>query len=95
MDALQIMIEKQLKIINKLGLHARAAGALAQLAARFACHIEIEFTGRVIDAKSIMAVMMLAAAQGSVITVRCNGEDEQDAIDKIEALINDYFGEGG
>jgi len=88
------MVEKQLEIVNKLGLHARAAGSLAKLASRFSCEIQISFAGRTIDAKSIMAVMMLAASQGSIITVVCKGEDEQVALDQIEALINDFFGEG-
>lgn len=89
------MVEQQVEIINKLGLHARAAAKLVSTAAAFASSVELDFGGNQADAKSIMAVMMLAAAQGSVITVRTEGKDEQAAMDAIVALIEDYFGEDG
>jgi phosphocarrier protein len=88
------MIKQELEIINKLGLHARASSKLTQTASQFASEIWIEKNGRKVNAKSIMGVMMLAAAMGSTITLEANGVDEQGAVDALTALINDYFGEG-
>jgi phosphocarrier protein len=88
------MIKQEIEIINKLGLHARASSKLTQTASQFASEIWIEKNGRKVNAKSIMGVMMLAAAMGSTITLEANGADEQGAIDALTALINDYFGEG-
>ena len=88
------MIKKDLTIINKLGLHARASTKLTQTASQFASEIWIERNGRKVNAKSIMGVMMLAAAKGSVINVEASGNDEAQAIDALQQLINDYFGEG-
>lgn len=87
------MLEQQLEIINKLGLHARAAAKLVSTAASFGSKITISFAGQDADAKSIMAVMMLAAAKGSNITVKCEGPDEAEAMLAIQSLIEDYFGE--
>lgn len=89
------MVEKQVEIINKLGLHARAAAKLVSTAAAHAAKVTLEFAGNSADAKSIMSVMMLAASQGSLITVRCEGDDEQIALTAIVELIDDYFGEDG
>ncbi len=88
------MISKQLEIINKLGLHARASTKLTQTASKFASEIWIERKGRRVNAKSIMGVMMLAAAKGAMVTLEANGVDEVAAIDALSALINDCFGEG-
>ncbi|WP_188149981.1 HPr family phosphocarrier protein [Teredinibacter waterburyi] len=88
------MQQRQLKIINKLGLHARAATKLASLAGRFSSDIRVEVKGKVTDAKGIMSLMLLAAAQGTDVCVTADGEDEVAALDAIETLINDYFGEG-
>ncbi|MEI6227230.1 MAG: hypothetical protein RL063_691 [Pseudomonadota bacterium] len=88
------MISTQLEIINKLGLHARASTKLTQTASRFKSEIWVERNGRRVNAKSIMGVMMLAAAKGSIVTLEANGEDEALAIEALCALINDYFGEG-
>lgn len=88
------MISQDIEIINKLGLHARASTKLTQTASQFTSDIWITRNGRRVNAKSIMGVMMLAAAKGSVITLEANGEDEQAAISGLTALINDYFGEG-
>jgi len=88
------MPQRQLQIINKLGLHARAATKLASLAGRFSSEIKVEVNGKTTDAKSIMSLMLLAAAQGTDICVSADGEDEVTALDAIESLINDYFGEG-
>jgi phosphocarrier protein HPr len=82
------------KIINKLGLHARASAKLTQVANQFKSDIWIEKNNKKVNAKSIMGVMMLAASQGSDITITTEGSDEQDALNSIVALINDYFGEG-
>jgi phosphocarrier protein len=81
-------------IINKLGLHARASAKLTQLAGRFKCEVMLSRNNRRINAKSIMGVMMLAAAKGTTISIETNGEDEAEAMEALLALINDYFGEG-
>lgn len=81
-------------IINKLGLHARASAKLTQLAGRFKCDVMLTRNNRRVNAKSIMGVMMLAAAKGTTISIETTGEDEAAAMQAILALINDYFGEG-
>ncbi len=86
-------ISKNIEIINKLGLHARAAAQLVQLASRFSSHIEIEKDGQRVNGKSIMGVMMLAAGKGSEITLHANGDDEQESMEKIEELFNKRFNE--
>ena len=83
-----------LEIINKLGLHARASTKLTQTASKFGSEIWVTRNGRRVNAKSIMGVMMLAAAKGSVINVEASGNDEAQAINALQQLINDYFGEG-
>ncbi len=88
------MIKSNVTIINKLGLHARAAAKLVTLAMKYESIIEIEFHDRKINGKSIMGVMMLAAAKGSEITVLINGKDEQEAMDAMRKLVNNKFGEG-
>ncbi len=88
------MIEKQLTIINKLGLHARATAKLIGVTNNFSSSIEIGKDGRMVNGKSIMSVMMLAASQGTVLDFSIEGEDEQAAMDAVEAIINDFFGEG-
>jgi phosphocarrier protein HPr len=88
------MLKQDALIINKLGLHARASAKLTQLASRFPCEVWLSRNTRRINAKSIMGVMMLAAAKGSTINIETNGEQEQEAMTAIVALINDYFGEG-
>ena len=88
------MISTEVAIINKLGLHARASTKLTQTASNFASEIWISRNGRRVNAKSIMGVMMLAAAKGSVVTLEANGTDEQTAIQAMTDLIANYFGEG-
>lgn len=88
------MIKQDIEIINKLGLHARASSKLTQTASQFQSEIWIERNGRKVNAKSIMGVMMLAAGMGSVISLEANGTDEVEALTALQALINDYFGEG-
>lgn len=87
------MIEKELKIINKLGLHARAAAKLVALASNFASEIMIIKGDKKVNGKSIMGVMMLAASQHTVVKIISTGEDEEQAITEIEHLINNYFDE--
>ncbi|MBX3680004.1 HPr family phosphocarrier protein [Cognatazoarcus halotolerans] len=82
------------EIINKLGLHARASAKLTQTASNFKAEVMLERNGRRVNAKSIMGVMMLAAAKGSTIVVDTEGPDEDEALEAILALIADYFGEG-
>ncbi|WEN40761.1 Phosphocarrier protein HPr [Thauera sp. GDN1] len=81
-------------IINKLGLHARASAKLTQLASGFPCEVWLERNGRRVNAKSIMGVMMLAAAKGSTITIDTQGEQADEALAAIQALVADRFGEG-
>jgi phosphocarrier protein HPr len=88
------MQQREVEIINKLGLHARAAAKLTQLAARFQSDVQIARNGRKVNAKSIMGVMMLAAGKGSKVMLETEGPDETPAMDAICALIADYFGEG-
>ena len=87
------MQTKTITIINKLGLHARAAASLVQTVSGFECETNISYNGKKVNGKSIMGVMMLAAAKGAVIEVSTAGPDEQEAMAKIEALIQDKFGE--
>lgn len=88
------MLKTDIEIINKLGLHARASSKLTQTASQFSSDIWIEKNGRKVNAKSIMGVMMLAAGMGSTIGLEANGADEIEAMAALQALINDYFGEG-
>ena len=88
------MQQREVEIINKLGLHARASAKLTQLAAKYQCDVQMSRNGRKVNAKSIMGVMMLAAGKGSKVLVEVDGPDESVAMDAIVALIGDYFGEG-
>ena len=88
------MIEAEILIQNKLGLHARAAARLVKLASQFSCHITLTRNGREVNAKSIMGVMMLAAAKNTKVTIRADGVDDTAAIAALEELITDKFGEG-
>lgn len=87
------MLEQQLTIINKLGLHARAAAKLVKLSSGFESDIEIEKDDKRVNCKSIMGVMMLAASRGSSVTLYVKGSDENQAMDAVCQLINDRFGE--
>lgn len=84
---------KEVEIINKLGLHARASSKLTQLASRFKSEVWLTRNGKRVNAKSIMGVMMLAAAKGSRISIEVNGEDEENAMRDIVALIANRFDE--
>ncbi len=88
------MIEAQITIINKLGLHARAAAKLATTAAHFGSNIRAGVNGKLVDSKSVMSLMLLAANQGTVLDIVIDGDDEQEAYSAITGLINDRFGEG-
>lgn len=88
------MPRAEVEIVNKLGLHARASARLTQLAGSYPCEVWMERNGRRINAKSIMGVMMLAAAKGALVTLETSGPDEQQAISAISALFADKFGEG-
>jgi phosphocarrier protein len=87
------MISRTLTIGNKLGLHARAAGALVKLVSSFSSEITVEKDGSRVNAKSIMGLLMLAAAKGSSIQVEVDGDDEQEAVDAIEDLLRRKFNE--
>lgn len=87
------MLRKEIEIINKLGMHARAAAKLVTLAQTFASDIRIVRDGREVNGKSIMGVMMLAAAKGSTIELAINGEDEEKAMQYLIELINNRFDE--
>ena len=87
------MIEKQTTIINKLGLHARASAKLTKLAGSFPCEVWMQRGERRVNAKSIMGVMMLAAACGSTLKIETEGEDEDAALEALTTLIASGFGE--
>lgn len=87
------MIEKNITIINKLGLHARAAAKLVNVASQFSSVIKLSNNGKLVDSKSIMSVLMLAASKGTELTLTFNGEDEAQALAAIETLINNRFDE--
>jgi len=87
------MVCREAVIINKLGLHARAAAKFVTLASRFNADIQVRRNGREVNGKSIMGVMMLAAAKGTRIEIQAEGEDEHDAIEQLIDLINQRFGE--
>jgi len=85
--------ESEFTIANVLGLHARAAAQLVKLANRFRCDVSIECDGQRVNGKSIMGVLMLAAAHGAAVTVRCDGEDAEQCLQEISVLIENKFGE--
>lgn len=88
------MIEQEIEIINKLGLHARASAKLTQLAAKYQSDVWMTRNKRRVNAKSIMGVMMLAAGKGSKVLLEVEGADQQECFAALEQLINDKFGEG-
>ncbi|MES9993456.1 MAG: HPr family phosphocarrier protein [Candidatus Thiodiazotropha sp.] len=87
------MLDKEVEIINKLGLHARAAAKLVSCANSFASHVYLNRNGQRVNGKSIMGVMMLAANQGSTLILEIDGSDEQEAMQALTSLINERFGE--
>ena len=88
------MQQREIEVVNKLGLHARASAKLTQMAGQFTAEVWISRDARKVNAKSIMGVMMLAAARGSVVTIETVGPDEAQAMAALVGLINDKFGEG-
>ena len=88
------MQQREVEIVNKLGLHARASAKLTQLAAKYQSDVQMTRNNRKVNAKSIMGVMMLAAGKGAKVTIEIDGPDEGDAMEAIVALIGNYFGEG-
>lgn len=88
------MLERDVVIVNKLGLHARASAKLTQTASRFDSEIWLSRNGRRVNGKSIMGVMMLAAARGTTINIDVHGPDESEAMHALVDLIADCFGEG-
>lgn len=87
------MIERQLEIVNRLGLHARAAAKLVHLAGRFDSQVSLSMNGEEVDAKSILGILLLAAAQGSEVIVKCDGVDEEEAMTAVTGLIANRFEE--
>lgn len=87
------MQSKSITIVNKLGLHARAAARFVQLASSFSSEVNVSLNGKKVSGKSIMGIMMLAASKGTVIEVITAGNDEVAALAEIEALISSKFGE--
>ena len=88
------MVSKTAQIINKLGLHARASAKLTQVASAYSCEIWLTRSGRRVNAKSIMGVMMLAAGKGSSVVIEAEGADADAALAALLQLIGDKFGEG-
>jgi phosphocarrier protein HPr len=86
-------VEKEITIVNRLGLHARPAAMFVRIASRFRCEIWVEKEGEQINGKSIMGLMMLAAGQGSTLLIRCEGPDAEKAMEELEELINQKFNE--
>jgi len=87
------MMQKEVTIVNKLGLHARAAAKLVTLASSFSSDIDISRDGQTVNGKSIMGVMMLAASRGTNIVIRASGHDEDVAAASLEELVQNRFGE--
>ena len=87
------MQQRDVEIVNKLGLHARPSARLTQLASGFKSNVFMSRNGRRVNAKSIMGVMMLAASKGSTITLETEGEDESEAMEALAGLISSGFGE--
>lgn len=88
------MTEATVRLTNRLGLHARAAAKMVQLANRFDCDITVERDGDRVEAKSILGILLLAASHGSELTLRCHGSDEAEALEALTQLVADRFGEG-
>jgi phosphocarrier protein HPr len=87
------MLSRTVRVANRLGLHARAAARFVHLASRFQSHVRVTSGAQTIDGKSIMGILLLAAAAGSLLTVSANGEDERAAVDALCGFIETGFGE--
>jgi phosphocarrier protein HPr len=86
-------LEKEVTIINRLGLHARPAAMFVRIASRYRCEVWVAKEGEQINGKSIMGLMMLAAGQGSKLTIKCEGPDADKALEELEELIQKKFNE--
>ena len=87
------MTSRSVTVVNALGMHARAAARFVQLAARFSSQVRVARDGKVMDGKSIMGILLLAAARGTTITISADGDDEQTAVDALAELVATGFGE--
>ena len=87
------MTSRTVTVVNELGMHARAAAKFVHLATRFQSHVRVAREAREMDGKSIMGILLLAAARGSTITISADGSDEQDAVAALAALVECGFGE--
>jgi phosphocarrier protein len=87
------MTSQSVTVVNQLGMHARAAAKFVHLAARFQARVRVAGQDREMDGKSIMGILLLAAARGSTITITAEGDDEQEAVDALVVLVQTGFGE--
>jgi phosphocarrier protein HPr len=87
------MTSQEVTVVNQLGMHARAAAKFVHLATRYEARVKVSRDGREMDGKSIMGILLLAAARGSTITISADGADEQDAVAALVALVQSGFGE--
>ena len=87
------MTSQEVAVVNRLGMHARAAAKFVHLATRYEARVKVARDGREMDGKSIMGILLLAAARGSTITISADGVDEQDAVAALAALVQSGFGE--
>ena len=87
------MVSQTVSVVNQLGMHARAAAKFVHLAARFQARVRVGRHGREVDGKSIMGLLLLAAARGTIITISADGPDEASAVDGLVALVQSGFGE--
>jgi phosphocarrier protein len=87
------MVSRTVTVVNELGMHARAAAKFVHLATRFQAHVRVARDAREMDGKSIMGILLLAAARGSAITISAEGADERDAVDALTALVTSGFGD--
>lgn len=87
------MISREVTVVNQLGLHARAAARFVHLATRYRSHIKVGRASKVMDGKSIMGILLLAAARGTTITISADGPDERDAVEALAQLVASGFGE--
>jgi phosphocarrier protein len=87
------MTSRSVTVVNQLGMHARAAAKFVHLATRYQAHIRVARDAREMDGKSIMGILLLAAARGTTITISADGSDERDAIEALIALVSSGFGE--
>lgn len=92
-DSKAPVAERRVEIINRLGMHARSAARFVEEASKFRSTIEVEGARRAVNGKSIMGLMMLAAAQGTELTIRASGEDADAALEQLAGLVADRFGE--